>query len=76
MSLGTLVAEWMGMSPYIEQFVEHLRDAEKDLCRDARAFRQSIPTFIRESSVAAFLTTPIIYSLLPVFLVFDAWVTA
>jgi hypothetical protein len=64
------------MNPHIEQFVERLRDAEYDLSRDARAFRQSIPAFIRESTVAALLTTPIIYSVLPVFLVLDAWVTA
>lgn len=64
------------MGPHIGQFVERLRDAEKDLSRDARAFRQSIPAFIRESSVAALATAPVIYSVLPVFLLLDAWVTA
>ena len=60
---------------HVERFVEHLLDAEQDLAREARAFRQSIPAFIRESSVAALLTTPVIYSVLPVFLVLDLWVT-
>jgi hypothetical protein len=64
------------MSPYVEQLVGRLRDAEHDLTREARAFRQTIPAFIRESSVAALLTTPVIYSVLPVFLVLDAWITA
>jgi len=63
------------MTPYVEQIVDHLREAEKDLSREARAFRQSIPAFIRESSVAALLTTPVIYSVLPVFLVLDVWIT-
>jgi hypothetical protein len=64
------------MGPYVEHIVDRLRDAEQDLTREARAFRQSIPAFIRESSVAALLTTPVIYSVLPAFLVLDAWITA
>lgn len=63
------------MSIPVVRVVARVRDAEQDLAREARAFRQSIPAFIRESSVAALLTTPVIYSVLPVFLVLDVWVT-
>jgi hypothetical protein len=65
----------VAMGAYVEHVVDRLREAEQDLAREARAFRQSIPAFIRESSVAALLTTPVIYSVLPVFLVLDAWIT-
>jgi hypothetical protein len=64
------------MGPSVGHIVDRLRNAEQDLTREARAFRQSIPAFIRESSIAALLTTPVIYSVLPVFLVLDAWITA
>jgi hypothetical protein len=43
--------------------------------RGQRAFRQSIPAFVRESSAASLLTAPIIYSLLLPFIVLDVWVT-
>ena len=59
------------MSVYLERVVERLHEAEEDLSR----FRQSIPAYIRESSIASLLTTPMIYSLLPIFVALDAWVT-
>jgi hypothetical protein len=72
---GMWIAGSPRMAPYVEHIVDRLRDAELDLTREARAFRQSVPAFIRESSVAALVTTPVIYSVLPVFLVLDAWIT-
>jgi len=60
------------MSVYLERMIDQLHAAEEDLAR----FRQSIPAFLRESSIAALLTTPVIYSVLPVFLLLDAWITA
>jgi hypothetical protein len=73
---GTSIAGHLSMGTSVEHIVERLRDVETHLARDARTLRQSIPAFLRESSIAALLTTPVIYSVLPVFLVLDAWVTA
>ena len=63
------------MGTCVEDVVVRVRRAERSLAREARAFRQSIPLFLQESSVVALLTTPVIYSVLPLFLVLDAWVT-
>jgi hypothetical protein len=64
------------MSHPAETLIDRVREAERDLLREAQAFRQSIPAFLRESSVAALLTAPVIYSVLPVFLLLDLSVTA
>jgi len=48
---------------------------DEEIRRAQRAFRQSIAAFIRESSVASLLTTPVIYSLLLPFVALDLWVT-
>jgi len=40
-----------------------------------RRFKQSIPRFLRESSIPALLTAPVIYSLVVPFALLDAWVT-
>jgi hypothetical protein len=48
---------------------------DEEVRRAQRAFKQSIPAFIRESSVASLLTTPVIYSLLLPFVALDLWVT-
>lgn len=48
---------------------------DEEVRRAHRAFRQSIPAFIWESSVASLLTTPVIYSLLLPFVLLDLWVT-
>jgi hypothetical protein len=43
--------------------------------RAQRRFRQSIPSFLWESTVASYLTAPLLYSLLLPFLLLDLWVT-
>jgi hypothetical protein len=48
---------------------------DEEVRRAQRAFRQSVPVFVRDSSVGALLTTPVIYSLLIPFAVLDLWVT-
>jgi hypothetical protein len=48
---------------------------DEEVRRAHRAFKQSIPAFIWESSVASLLTAPVIYSLLLPFMVLDVWVT-
>ena len=48
---------------------------DDEVRRGQRAFRQSIPAFVRESSAASLVTAPIIYSLLLPFIVLDVWVT-
>jgi len=48
---------------------------DDEVRRAQRAFRQSIPAFLRESRVASLLTTPVIYSLLLPFAMLDVWVT-
>jgi hypothetical protein len=48
---------------------------DEEVRRAHRAFRQSIPAFIWESSVASLLTAPVIYSLLLPFAALDVWVT-
>lgn len=48
---------------------------DEEVRRAHRAFKQSIPAFIWESSVASLLTAPVIYSLLLPFIVLDVWVT-
>jgi len=47
----------------------------EEVRRAHRAFRQSIPAFIWDSSLASLLTTPVVYSLLIPFVLLDAWVT-
>ena len=48
---------------------------DEEVRRAQRAFRQNIPAFIWESSVASLLTTPVVYSLLIPFVALDLWVT-
>ena len=48
---------------------------DEEVRRAQRAFRQSIPAFIWESSLASLVTAPVIYSLLLPFVALDAWVT-
>jgi hypothetical protein len=59
----------------VSAMIKRLHKAEDDLAREARELRQSIPAFIRDSSVASLLTTPVIYSLLLPFALLDIWVT-
>ena len=62
------------MSPYVERFVERLRNAgDEDIAHDVD--RQSIPAYILEGNVLSLLTAPIIYSLLLPFLMLDLWIT-
>jgi len=64
------------MAPHVakvERGVEHWFDEE--MRRAHRALRQSIPSFIRQSTLATILTAPVIYSMLVPFVLLDLWVS-
>src|SRR5882672_1421521 len=48
---------------------------DEEVHRRHLALRQRIPAFLRESSIAAILTAPVIYSVFLPFAILDAWVT-
>ena len=48
---------------------------DEEVDRAHRAFRQSVPAFIRESSVITILTAPVIYSVFVPFALLDIWIT-
>ena len=48
---------------------------DEEVDRAHRAFRQSVPAFIREASVITILTAPVIYSVFVPFALLDIWIT-
>jgi hypothetical protein len=47
----------------------------EEVRRAQHAFKQSVPAFLRESSIASVVSAPIIYSLVIPFAILDLWVT-
>ena len=48
---------------------------EREVRLAHQRFKQSIPRFLRESSVASLLTAPLIYSLIVPIALLDAWIS-
>lgn len=59
-----------------QQMKGRLAEFQRDVSEQHRRLRLGVVTFLRTSSLRAILTTPVIWSLLPLLLLVDLWVTA